>query len=372
MKENNRQKTGIGDAFGSRALPAALVLIVATTASFAKAGHEQNNRFQEVDLVSDLPGVAVLQDTNLVNAWGISFNPTGPFWVSDNGTGLSTLYAVTNDASGNVAVVKQSLEVRIPGEGNVTGQLFNGTGAFHGDVFIFASEDGTISGWRPSLGTAAEVLVTRSSAVYKGIALVMTRNGPMLLAANFSEGTLDAYGTNLTLAAQFADPRAPAGYAPFNVHSVAGFVFVTFAKQDAAKHDDVSGRGHGLIDIFNPQTGTFHRFATGSDAGGHLQEIDSPWGVALAPGSFGRHADQLLVGNFGSGTIMSFEADGKFRGLLRDVDGKTLAIPGLWGLTTGNGGRAGNPNTVYFTAGPDDESHGLFGAIMPADKGRHD
>ena len=163
----------------------------------------------QTNLISDLPGVALLQDTNLVNAWGISFSPASPFWISDNGSGQSTVYAVTYDSNGTVQVAKQAVRAVIPGEGNLTGQLFNGTGAFHGDIFIFASEDGTISGWRNALGTTAETLATRSGAVYKGITLITTASGPMLLAANFSEGTLDAYDTSLTLMAQYMDPRAP-------------------------------------------------------------------------------------------------------------------------------------------------------------------
>jgi uncharacterized protein (TIGR03118 family) len=141
-------------------------------------------------------------------------------------------------------------------------------------------------------------------------------------------------------------------------------VFVTFAKQDSAKHDDDLGRGHGLIDVFNPETGRFHRLATGSDAGGKLREINSPWGLALSPSSFGAHADQLLVGNFGSGTIMSFDADGEFGGLLEGTDHeKPIVIDGLWGLTFGNGGKGGVPGTLYFTAGPEGESHDLFGSL---------
>ena len=139
----------------------------------------------------------------------------------------------------------------IPGEGNPTGQLFNNTGSFNGDIFIFAGEDGTISGWRGALGTAAELLASRPSAVYKGITLVTNTGTPLLLLANFAEGTVDVYDTNLNLT-QYSDPKAPAGYAPFNVQNIRGFVFVTFAKQDDAKHDDVAGDGHGLIDVFNP------------------------------------------------------------------------------------------------------------------------
>jgi uncharacterized protein (TIGR03118 family) len=344
-------------------LTAALLTLACMPAS-ARDGRDRSDDYQQVNLVSDLPGVALLQDTNLVNAWGMSFSATSPFWISDNGTGLSTLYSVTNDMDGVVHVVKQGLQVTIPGDGTPTGQLFNGTKAFHTNLFIFASEDGTISGWRGSLGTTAEVLVARSTAVYKGITLTTSNGEPILLAANFAEGTLDAYGSDMTLLAQFADPTAPAGYAPFNVLSLNGMVFVTFAKQDSAKHDDDLGRGHGLIDVFNPETGRFHRLATGSDAGGKLREINSPWGLALSPSSFGAHADQLLVGNFGSGTIMSFDADGKFGGLLEGTDHeKPIVIDGLWGLTFGNGGKGGVPETLYFTAGPEGESHGLFGSL---------
>ena len=352
-------------------LAAALLTLAGMPAS-AGDGRDKNGAYQQTNLVSNLPGVALLQDTDLVNAWGMSFGATSPFWISDNGNGLSTLYAVTYDSNGVVHVAKQALEVAIPGEGNPTGQLFNNTTAFHTNLFIFAGEDGTISGWRGALGTTAELLATRTNAVYKGIALTSSNGQPILLAANFGEGTLDAYGGDMTLLAQFADPTAPAGYAPFNVQSLGGMVFVTFAKQDAEKHDDVPGRGHGLIDVFNPQTGTFHRFATGKDAGGKLKEIDSPWGLALSPTNFGGHADQLLVGNFGSGTIMSFEADGKFRGLLEGCHEKPIVIDGLWGLTFGNGGRGGRPGTLYFTAGPNGESNGLFGALDPVTEQKHD
>jgi len=348
----------------------AIASILALTAWSSPArDRDTTDDYLQTNLVSDLPGIAQLQDTNLVNPWGISFNATSPFWISDNGSGLSTLYAVTNDASGAPQVVKQGLQVTIPGEGVPTGQLFNGTGAFNADIFIFAGEDGTISGWRGALGTSAELLVTRSNAVYKGITLITNTGTPLLLLANFREGTLDVYDTNLNLT-QFADPKAPAGYAPFNVQEIHGFIFVTFAKQDEFKHDDVAGEGHGLIDVFNPMTGRFHRFATGSDAGGRLKAINSPWGLALAPKDFGEHEDQLLVGNFGSGTIMAFEADGDFRGFLQNPDETPIAIDGLWGLTFGNGGKAGVPEALYFTAGLNGEADGLFGSIVPTKK-RH-
>ena len=347
----------------------AALLTMVWTNSFAKDDHHHDDdrvtTYRQTNLVSDQPGVALLQDTNLVNAWGVSFSPTSPFWVRDNGTGKSTLYSVTNDASGSPQVTKLGLEVSIPGEGNPTGQVFNNTTNFHGDLFIFVSEDGTISGWRGALGTSAEILATRTNAIYKGVTLVSAPGGPVLLAANFSEGTVDAYDGNVNLIGQLSDSHAPAGYAPFNVQSVEGLNFVTFAKQDADKEDDVAGPGHGLIDVLDLRTQKFHRFATGSDAGGRLRAIDSPWGVALAPRTFGKHADVLLVGNFGSGTIMAFNEHGHFEGFLESQPGKPVVIEGLWALTFGNGGRAGVPGTLYFTAGPDHESHGLFGSLEP-------
>jgi uncharacterized protein (TIGR03118 family) len=148
-------------------------------------------------------------------------------------------------------------------------------------------------------------------------------------------------------------------------------VFVTFAKQDADKEDDVAGRGHGLIDVFDPQTKVFHRFATGSDAGGKVKEMNSPWGIALAPDSFGKKGAELLVGNFGDGTIMVFDSNGHFRGFLQGEHGPALKIDGLWALSFGNGTRAGVPGTLYFTAGPNDESHGLFGSLEPVKHGHH-
>jgi len=358
-------------AAGRLGLSAAAVLSI-----MALSTRADEMKYHQVNLVSDLPNTAILQDTNLVNAWGISFGATTPFWLSDNGTGLSTLYAVTNDSSGTAHVAKQGLQVTIPGEGNPTGQAFNTVGGFNGDLFLFVSEDGTISGWRGALGTTAEVLVPgNTNNVYKGMTLTTTSNGPVLLASNFRQGTVDVYDTNAVLIGQFSDTNAPSDYAPFGIQAINNLVFVTFAKQDDTKHDDVAGRGHGLIDVFDPNTGVFHRFATGSDAGrkrmrGKLvKELDSPWGIALAPDNFGKRGVELLVGNFGSGTIMEFEADGDFKGLLQAEHGPAVVIDGLWGLAFGNGTRAGVPGTLYFSAGPAGESHGLFGSLEPAKHG---
>lgn len=213
--------------------------------------------------------------------------------------------------------------------------------------------------------------MVRTNAVYKGITLCTNTGRPLLLAANFREGTVDVYDTNLNLT-QFVDSKAPAGYAPFNVQNFDGLVIVTFAKQDAAKHDDVAGPGHGMIDVFNLTTGKFHRFATGSAAGGFLREINSPWGITVAPRGFGQFGDKLLVGNFGSGTIMAFDERGfpgfelgLFVGLLPDTHDRPLAIDGLWGLAFGNGSKAGSTNALYFTAGLNGENDGLFGTVTP-------
>jgi uncharacterized protein (TIGR03118 family) len=343
------------------------------TASLPLLADDHDNgteHYVQVNLVSDQAGVAQIQDTNLVNAWGVSFSSGSPFWISDNGTGKSTLYSVTNDSTG-AEVTRLGLVVTIPGDGTPTGQFFNTTTGFHTNAFIFVSEDGTISGWRPALGAAAEVLAAPSNTVYKGVTLATNSNGPILLAANFAQATVDVYDGNMTLISQFSDTHAPSGYAPFNVQNIEGLIFVTFAKQDAEKHDDDPGRGHGLIDVLNPQTGKFHRFATGSDAGGKLKEIDSPWGIALTPDSFGKHRGELLIGNFGSGTIMTFDAGGEFQGLLKGHRDGAVTIDGLWALTFGNGASAGSKDTLFFTAGPDGESHGLFGSLQPSENHGH-
>ena len=341
----------------------AALITLASLPSYARDHERAEFHYRQTNLVSDLPGAQVT-DTNLVNAWGMSFSAGSPFWISDNGTGKSTLYAVTNDPTGAPHVTTQGLVVTIPGDGSVTGQFFDGAGQFHGDVFVFVNEDGTISGWRGALGTAAETLVPGSSNnVYKGVAMATNNNATVLLAANFRQGAIDVYDTSLNLISRLKDHFAPQDYAPFNIRSFDGVLLVTFAKQDSAKHDDVPGRGHGLIDVLDLQTGRFFRFATGRDAGGNLEEINSPWGLATAPKSFAPHSDELLVGNFGSGTIMTFNEFGKFQGLLEGAHEKSIVIDGLWALAFGNGGSAGVPGDLYFTAGPQSESHGLFGSL---------
>jgi len=336
-----------------------LTLAWSPSQAWAKKG---TNKYAQVNLVSDVPGMAVITDPDLINPWGISFSASSPFWISDNATGVSTVYSVTNGIVSQVALV-----VTVPGDG-VTGQVFSG-GTFAGENFLFVTEDGTISGWRSSLGTNAEVLATRTGAIYMGATIAQTTNGPRLLVANFSEAKIDVYDVNLTLVAQLSDANAPQGYAPFNVQTLGDRVYVAYAKQNDEKEDEVVGKGLGLVDILDSNTGHFQRLVTGKHAGGELKVINAPWGLALAPETFGQHAGDLLVGNFGSGTIMTFDPDtGKYRGLLKNSHGKDVVIEDLWALAFGNGGRGGDPAKLYFTAGIGGEAHGLFGSLEPFTK----
>ena len=375
----------------------------------------------QTNLVSDLPGVALVQDPNLINPWGISESAGSPFWIADNNAGLATLY--------NTAGMPQSLVVSIPTPGDPTGAsgtpdgtVFNigpaGSFSVSGvntkgqpvsakSVFLFVTEDGTIVGWNPGVnpvgfdpakaGTYAIVAVDNSGnnftnpdplqetgAVYKGLttasaasptALIFP-NDPnsqtVLYAANFRAGTIEVYDTafaKVTLpAGAFADPDLPKGYAPFDVQELGGKIYVTYAMQDAAKHDDVAGEHNGFVDVFN---------LDGSPglAGGKVRlvsrgALDSPWGLAIAPSSFGSLAGALLVGNFGDGRINAYNATtGVSLGALVDPDGEPIQIDGLWALRVGNGGAGGNANTVYFTAGLFGEMHGLFGSLAPVAAG---
>jgi uncharacterized protein (TIGR03118 family) len=337
--------------------PALGVLALSLAASSLHA-----QAFVQNNLVSDIPGLAARTDPNLVNPWGISFSATSPFWVSDAGNGKSTLY--------NSAGAPQALVVTIPGPGGVvpgvpTGQVFNtaaGTGAFNGDLFIFASATGTIAGWRGALGTTAETLVNNSAtgASYLGIALGSTGGNAYLYAANFGNGRIDVIpnGAAPALAGSFVDPNLPAGYAPFNVQNIGNNLFVTYALQGAGG-DEETGAGKGYVDMFDLNGNLVRRFASNG-------LLNAPWGLARAPSTFGQFGGNLLVGNFGDGTINAFDfATGAYTGTLRDNNGNPLVNEGLWGITFGNGGQGGNPNTLYLAAGIQDETHGLFASVTP-------
>jgi uncharacterized protein (TIGR03118 family) len=283
-------------------------------------------------------------DPDLVNPWGISFSSGSPFWVSDNGTGKSTLY--------NSAGAKLGLVVSMPaGSSNVTGQVFNGTTSFKGDSFIFATEQGTITGWAG--GTNASVLFSVKGAEYKGLAISPSKD--TLYAANFATSKIDVFSST-GLTGSFSDNSVPAGYAPFNIQDIDGKLYVTYALRGPTG-DDVAGAGHGFVSVFDPNTHTFTRLTSQG-------VLNSPWGLAVAPNSFGALSNDLLVGNFGDGTINAFNPlSGSLIGTLAGVNGTPLVDDGLWGLTFGNGGSGGLLDSLYLTAGPNDESGGLFARI---------
>jgi uncharacterized protein (TIGR03118 family) len=331
------------------------------------AGYKQTN------LVADQAGKALATDPNLINPWGVAFFPGGAFWISDNGNGLSTLYTGAGSIIPAVFTVPAPAGQSTPA--SPTGIVINTTGGFAVPgtklpaAFIFSTEDGTISAWAgglPSNPLNAVLAVDNSAggtgAVYKGLEFGTTAAGNFIYATNFRAGTIDVFDSNFTpangkLLGTFTDPDIKPGYAPFGIRNIAGNLFVTYAKQDGAKHDDQRGAGHGYVDVFDTDGHLLQHFA----AGGFL---DSPWGVALAPAGFGTYANDILIGNFGSGAINAYDLTGKYRGPVTDRFGRSIVIPGLWGLYFG-GAAASTPDTLFFTAGPGGETHGLFGTITP-------
>jgi uncharacterized protein (TIGR03118 family) len=372
----------------------------------------------QTNLVSDFPGVAAVTDPNLVNPWGISQGNAGPFWISDNNAGVATLYNVPG--ANNAPLSINPLVVNIPTpmsttggapdgtvRNNVGGSTFPITGPNAAGqtksasaVFLFATEDGTIIGWNPGIdptgkfagpgGASTQAVIAvdssgnnfttpnpsqQTGAVYKGLSIAASatpifssdpNTTSVLYAANFRSGQVEVYDSNfqrVTLSAgAFSDPSLPSGYAPFNVQVLSGKLYVAYALQNADRHDDVGGAGHGFIDVFNLD-GT-----PGLPGGGERLvsrgRLDSPWGLALAPSNFGTLGGDLLVGNFKSGFIDTFNpTTGQFLGNLTDPDGDPIHIDHLWALKIGGGGAGGDPNTVYFTAGIDNEMHGLFGSL---------
>ena len=324
--------------------------------------------FQQTNLVSDVPGLAPVTDPNLVNAWGLSRSGTSPWWVADNGTGVSTLYTGLGVKAALTVTVPPA--AGLPGPSTPTGTVFNGTTDFQVGPnqparFLFATEEGTIAGWNPaaSATTAITKVDNSGAAVYKGLALGQSGGVNYLYAANFHAGTVDVFDKNFAAvnlgATAFRDPRLPKGYAPFNVQAVGSQIVVTYAKQDDAKIDEVAGPGRGYVTIYGPDGALQLRLKRGS-------WFNAPWGVAQAPADFGVFSNLLLVGQFGSGKIAAFDpVSGKFRGIVRDGHHHALRIAGLWALGFGNGAGAGPLNTLYFAAGIDDEAHGLFGTITP-------
>lgn len=329
--------------------------------AFSMTAFAQQTAYTQTNLVADQAGVANHTDAQLSNPWGISFIPGNPFWIANNNGGTSTLY----DAAGN----KQTLVVGIPSAatspcspGCPTGNVANTSTDFMNNSFLFDTEDGILAGWN-GVGNAAIVIDNSSaSAVYKGLALVSNNEGNFLLAANFRTGAIDVFDKNFkpaTLAGgTFTDPGLPAGYAPHGVHVINNEVFITYAAQDAPKHDPMIGAGFGVVDVFNNDGKFMQRFATGGT-------LNAPWGVVQASANFGQFSNDLLVGNFGDGTINAYDTTGKSLGQLVDSNNKPITNPGLWDMVFGAGG-TGDPNTLYFTAGSASQTHGLFATLVPA------
>jgi uncharacterized protein (TIGR03118 family) len=366
----------------------------AVTGTTVAARADDDGAYAVMPLVSDVSGAAKLRDPVLQNAWGVAFTPAGsPFWIADNATGCSTLY----DGDGT----KVPLQVSIPLPGNIaaptdcqpvnpnapptptpaapTGIIWNPTtnpataflvpGTNLPASFIFVTEDGTVSAWTGGLTPPDQAVLAADNsmkptaglgAVYKAVAFGTNVNGDFLYATNFRAGTIDVFDHNYkpaTTDGGFVDPEIPPGFAPFGIQKIDGDLFVSYAKQNAQKHDDVAGRGNGFVDVFDTDGHLLRRFASRG-------QLNSPWGMTRASFAFGASSGLILIGNFGDGRVNVFDSRGEFVGQLRDSRGKPLVIDGLWTLTLGGGAKS-SPDTVYFTAGPNNETDGLFGAIVP-------
>jgi uncharacterized protein (TIGR03118 family) len=331
--------------------------------------------YLQTNLVSDnaLPGTRT--DANLVNGWGIAHGATGPWWVSAAERGLSIAYGgAGNPAAPNVAIPPAAgdTESNPPGDAATESKAFSITagGKRAPALYDFVTENGTISGWNPDVDPNAILTVdnSRAGAVYKGGAIAVRKNATFFFAADFHNNHIDVFDRKFNPVAlkrgAFTDSHLPAGYAPFNVTNIANQLYVTYALQDADAHDDVAGPRHGFVDVFNTDGTLARRFASRG-------ALDSPWGTVQAPHDFGKFSDDILVGNFGNGKISAFNHKGKFMGFVGGSDGNPIEIPGLWGIGFGNGQTAGPTNTLFFAAGPDEESHGLFGTLTTGKSHHH-
>jgi uncharacterized protein (TIGR03118 family) len=348
--------------FTFRHVVAVIAVVAALAAGSASAGI-QDDVFSLHDLVADSAGAAPVADASLVNAWGLTAGPTTPWWSSNNGTNTSTLYNGTG--------AKQALTVSVPG--GPSGTVFNGSatdfvvsqGGKSGSArFLFATESGQILGWSPTVNGTTAITGADSSAggaVYKGLAIAADR----LYATDFHNGRVDVFDKSFApVSLPFQDPKLPKGYAPFGIQALAGSIFVTYARQDAARKDDVAGAGAGYVDQFTTDGQLVARVASG---GRKNAPPNAPWGLAMAPASFGVFSGDLLIGNFGNGRISAYQDRGGgkwvYKGQLRRGDQTLIAIDGLWAIAFGNDAAAGPATSLYFAAGPGGEAHGRFGSI---------
>jgi uncharacterized protein (TIGR03118 family) len=357
-------KTGIR----AWARPSSSVLIGLLSVASASPA-QQVQHYKQTNLIADTSGVAPGTDANLVNPWGMSRSSGSPIWVSDNGTGVATLYTGTGTAVSLVVTIPTGDPSKSP-TGTPTGQVFNGTQDFQlanakPAAFMFVTEDGTVSAWNG--GASAAIMVnTKGASVFKGAALA-TINDPkggatnFLYVADFRKGRVNVYDKNfhpISLGGgAFRDDHVRAGYAPFNVQNIGGDLYVSYAKQDSQKHDEVDGAGLGYVYVYSPWGHLINRLE-------HGWWLNAPWGMTQAPADFGAYSHDILVGQFGSGNIAAFDpVTGEFKGLLNDATNKPIAIDGLWDIMFGSGGTSGPSTTLFFAAGSDGEQHGLFGNI---------
>jgi uncharacterized protein (TIGR03118 family) len=340
-----------------------VILALLAVAAVGALSVRASGGYLQTNLVSNQSGMATFTDPNLVNPWGVSYAPGGPFWVSDNGTGLSTLYSGTGQP--------QSLVVPIPsangtGTGTPTGQVYNSTsgfvvtsGAKSGPaLFIFATNDGTISGWNPSVSNNAVIAVNNSGSLanYEGLAIATVSGKTYIYATNFWDADVEVYDSTFTKVRTFTDSKLT-GYSPFGIQFIDKFIVVAFAKQNAKLNFPVFGAGLGVVDVFTPAGSLVRREVVQ----GHL---NAPWGLALAPSNFGTLSGDLLIGNLGDGTINAYNPKtGAFVSQMMDGSGNVISIDGLWALYFGNGGQGGATNSLYFTAGPNFYADGLFGSL---------
>jgi uncharacterized protein (TIGR03118 family) len=368
MRQTGRKRRWYPGRAAVAAVVVALpVWAVPGVASASDEQHRNQPAFTEVDLVSNVPDLAAVPDDHVKNAWGLALGPTTPLWVANNGTDTATIY---RGGLGGAPPTIAPLVVSV--QGGPTGQAFNGTSDFAVSgplgsgpaLFLFVTEGGDVLGWSPAAdGTHALLGRHVEGAIYKGLALASTPFGNFLLAADFHNGRIDVFDKEFNRIQLpqpfFTDRRLPSGYAPFNVAVRDGEVYVAYAQQDADAKDEVAGPGKGFVDVFNG-FGLLERRLVSHGP------LNAPWGLEIAPASFGDFAGDLLVGNFGDGRITAVNRrTGHVDGQLSDVHGRPIEIDGLWALLRGTA-TTGGTDAVWFSAGPNDEANGLVGQIRPA------
>lgn len=355
----------------------ALAVVATMAVSVCATAQDSLQQYTQTNLVSNQSGAAQPPDSDLVNSWGLSRSSSSPWWVADNGPGLATLY--------NGSGVKLTLVVTIPSgdptispTGTPTGTIFNGSSldfliAGKAALFLFVTEDGTVSGWYGGINATNTAVITvneKSKSVFKGATIAQVNehgtSTTYLYVADFRKGRVQVYDSSFHKVSfgeeRFDDDCLRDGFAPFNIQNIGGNLYVTFAKQDSAKHDEVDGAGLGFVDVFTPSGRLIQRFE-------HGDWLNAPWGLTMASQDFGLYSHYILVGQFGSGEILAFDpVTGRFEGKLMNTSNQPITIDGLWGLGFGNGGNAGPENTLYFAAGPNQESNGLFGTITAVQK----